>query len=234
MRDCNGTLISAGTESGHAGTSEEAECKGIQAALGRAIQLQLKDVILETDCKGAADYLLNQPANLSWTSSSILDQAKYLSRSFISVHFAFCNRLCNEAAHTLASRADTSSTIASYRLKIFYHQGGQEHLEDHQGLDEGLVRWKSKLVIGEPLEAAYAALMEQEQLATKIGRGRRRRKGRGMSSQQQPENLQNGSGSQASASVSGSNVNPNQRSSQALGKRIFYKQLYLHNADPQL
>ncbi|KAF5204884.1 hypothetical protein FRX31_005529 [Thalictrum thalictroides] len=114
MRDSDGLLLFAGTESDNAGNVEEGECRGVLAAVRKGIELRLKDVEVEMDCKGAADYLQGKNANLSWTATNILDQVIYLASMFNSVAFYFCHRTGNGngPAHILAFKANISSSIA--------------------------------------------------------------------------------------------------------------------------
>ncbi|KAF5185866.1 hypothetical protein FRX31_024546 [Thalictrum thalictroides] len=112
LRDSAGNFISAGTKSANAGTSEQAECWGIHAAIQEGVRCNLKHVQIESDNKAAVDYLQGKPTNLFWSSSFILDEAKLLSSFFGSVSFSFCCRTGNDIAHNLASEADLSSSVA--------------------------------------------------------------------------------------------------------------------------
>ncbi|KAF5191681.1 hypothetical protein FRX31_018732 [Thalictrum thalictroides] len=118
-------FIAAGSECGNAGTSQEAECRGIHAAVTKGIRLQLKNVVIESDNKGAIEYLQGKPSNLSWTASIILDQAKHLSCSFNSVIFSFCYRSGNSSAHI----------IASQRMRIHGSGCGPKKNLVHKGFD---------------------------------------------------------------------------------------------------
>ncbi|KAF5197876.1 hypothetical protein FRX31_012536, partial [Thalictrum thalictroides] len=106
------------TESGNAGSAQEAECQGILAAIRGGIRQQLKLVMIETDNKGIADFLNNQDCNLSWTASNFLEAAKS-STSFNSVFFSFCNRSGNHLAHILAQKADRSQVIPTSYSPIY-------------------------------------------------------------------------------------------------------------------
>ncbi|KAF5181002.1 Reverse transcriptase zinc-binding domain, partial [Thalictrum thalictroides] len=54
LRDHMGKFLGAGTTVEHAGSSEEGECSGLLAAARWASQQHLKNIVLETDNKGAA------------------------------------------------------------------------------------------------------------------------------------------------------------------------------------
>ncbi|KAF5199348.1 hypothetical protein FRX31_011066 [Thalictrum thalictroides] len=110
-RTNSGNFIFAGTETGHATSAEEGECKGLQAAVRAGLQQQLKRVVFETDSKNVAAYLAGHAVNISWTSSIILDQVKQQSMLFDYVFFLFCNRSGNECAQILATLSASSTHI---------------------------------------------------------------------------------------------------------------------------
>ncbi|KAF5196097.1 hypothetical protein FRX31_014315 [Thalictrum thalictroides] len=65
FRNSKGHFILAGIEQSTAGTSNEAECRGILAAVKRGVCKQLKQVDIESDSKEAIGYLRGKPNNLS-------------------------------------------------------------------------------------------------------------------------------------------------------------------------
>ncbi|KAF5185973.1 hypothetical protein FRX31_024440, partial [Thalictrum thalictroides] len=99
------------SESASSETSEEAECRGLCAAIRRGIEQQLSKVVIESDNQSAVDYLNGKSVNLSWQSAAILDQAVSLSKFFSSVYFTFCHRSGNALAHTLAALSDRSLSV---------------------------------------------------------------------------------------------------------------------------
>ncbi|KAF5196735.1 hypothetical protein FRX31_013668 [Thalictrum thalictroides] len=117
FRDSMGTFLLAGSKAGHAGTAEQAECWGIYEALQQGLKYKLRNIQIESDNKAAVDYLLGKQANLSWTSTNILDNAKNLVHMFSSVNFCFCYRSGNAIAHMLAARADLDSTFMCVFVK---------------------------------------------------------------------------------------------------------------------
>ncbi|KAF5202703.1 hypothetical protein FRX31_007710 [Thalictrum thalictroides] len=102
---------STSSESASSETSEEAECRGLCAAIRRGIEQQLSKVVIESDNQSAVDYLNGKSVNLSWQSAAILDQAVSLSKCFSSVFFTFCHRSGNALAHTLAALSDRSLSV---------------------------------------------------------------------------------------------------------------------------
>ncbi|KAF5184740.1 hypothetical protein FRX31_025672 [Thalictrum thalictroides] len=98
-----------GTGRGGAGTSEEAECKGMLSAVRWCINLKVSRLELETDCKGAADFLNGVQTNLSWSSTAILQELQHMSLEFVSFKISFCNRSRNQVAHQIAHHVDLNS-----------------------------------------------------------------------------------------------------------------------------
>ncbi|KAF5206484.1 hypothetical protein FRX31_003932 [Thalictrum thalictroides] len=110
IRNSDGKFLYAGTVSGHASSVEEAESEGVLFAIQKGVELHLKAVVIETDNKGVADYLQNQPSNLSWSTHAILDQAVSIASFFDVIMYSFYSRACNTSAHMLAAAADLNST----------------------------------------------------------------------------------------------------------------------------
>ncbi|KAF5184081.1 hypothetical protein FRX31_026329 [Thalictrum thalictroides] len=102
----DGSLITAGQESDTAGSAEEAQCRGILAAAKWGAWKHLVDVEIESDCKGAIDFLNGKANNLSWNAQNYLKEATSI---FHSVVYIFCNRTGNRCAHLLASSAQMCS-----------------------------------------------------------------------------------------------------------------------------
>ncbi|KAF5178788.1 hypothetical protein FRX31_031625, partial [Thalictrum thalictroides] len=102
----NGKFIFAGIEHSTTGSAEEAKCRGLLAAVKRGVCQQLKHVEIDSDNKGAVDYLQGKPSNLSWTATNFLDEASTIAANYFT-YFSFmhCNRSGNQSAHILASRA---------------------------------------------------------------------------------------------------------------------------------
>ncbi|KAF5176469.1 Ubiquitin and wlm domain-containing metalloprotease [Thalictrum thalictroides] len=114
-RNSAGTFLYAGTESGNAGSAEEGECRAILQAAKEANRQQLKNIELETDNQGAANYLTGKSANISWSSINILDETiMFCNNSFESCMFLFTPRSGNSAAHILAAVRDKSSPVPCF------------------------------------------------------------------------------------------------------------------------
>ncbi|KAF5186431.1 hypothetical protein FRX31_023983 [Thalictrum thalictroides] len=111
LRNSNGNFLNAGTNSDYAASSEEAECKGILYATQWGAEKGVTHLELETDCKGAVDYLMGKPSNLSWRSSNILKEVALASQLYEHHHISFCKRTGNSAAHLLAHHANLSSVL---------------------------------------------------------------------------------------------------------------------------
>ncbi|KAF5188949.1 hypothetical protein FRX31_021465 [Thalictrum thalictroides] len=112
------------TPGGSAASSEQAECAGILAATRWALLNRVRKVVMETDCRSAAEFLKGNAANLDWSSTSILLQVLDLFKSFDSFSIQFCNRSGNVAAHVLAQHTDINilvpvhySSLPSYLMQ---------------------------------------------------------------------------------------------------------------------
>ncbi|KAF5202693.1 hypothetical protein FRX31_007720 [Thalictrum thalictroides] len=70
----------------------------------------LKNLIVETDFKGAVDYLEGKPTNLSWIATNLLEQvALFFFLDFDNIKVIFCNRNGNMAAYLLAKNSAVSN-----------------------------------------------------------------------------------------------------------------------------
>ncbi|KAF5199881.1 hypothetical protein FRX31_010532 [Thalictrum thalictroides] len=99
------SLAASATYFEELGTRSRGVLGAIQWYLGKGF----KRIELETDNTEAANYLRGVQTNLSWCSSSILDNVINLLCSFHIISFKHCNRDGNWAAHLLASHANLSS-----------------------------------------------------------------------------------------------------------------------------
>ncbi|KAF5205742.1 hypothetical protein FRX31_004670 [Thalictrum thalictroides] len=107
-RDTKGMFISAGTCSGSAGSSEQAECAGILSAVQWAAKQGLKCIELETDGRAVVEFLNGNAANISWVSTNLLNEASDSLKNFELSSVKFCNRLGNYVAHTLAQQVNVA------------------------------------------------------------------------------------------------------------------------------
>ncbi|KAF5178212.1 hypothetical protein FRX31_032202 [Thalictrum thalictroides] len=108
MRLSNGQFLSAGSDICYASSSEEGECRGVLIAVKECLKHQLRKVEIESDLKSIADYFAGISVNLSWTSISILEEAKSICNLFESILFMYCNRTRNHCTHILARQRDRS------------------------------------------------------------------------------------------------------------------------------
>ncbi|XP_026440724.1 uncharacterized protein LOC113339706 [Papaver somniferum] len=83
-------------------SSEQAECVTFYDAVKWCEELQISQVIVETDLKGIENYINNAAPVISWESETILLDAIDKLKFFIRWNCSFVSRKCNKTADTLA------------------------------------------------------------------------------------------------------------------------------------
>ncbi|KAJ8749857.1 hypothetical protein K2173_013772 [Erythroxylum novogranatense] len=118
VRNSNGDCIAVGSNifSGVLDPST-VEAMSIREALSWVKKKNLHSVIIESDSKLVIQSLLSNRRNRSDVDFIVID-CLFLCNSINDVHFGFCKRSANCAAHTLARNASSMSGLVYWDLSV--------------------------------------------------------------------------------------------------------------------